>query len=519
MKELNDIINGRVNCKNESYNCELYQERSKEAIEILIDNEKMYTVTDTYVNVIGSIRGTKKNNSYTLMINNEEAKLAENFTFSIDAKLLEGTNFIDLVLYENEEAVKRECITVYRKIKGFKDKEVVLWVEQFPNAKNFHCVEDIENMMLTAQKAGITAFGIDIKGPEGYVSYRKNDLSSSPYISEISHPKKSGVSKDFDLLEEFITMAHKHKMKVFASINVFVEGNLILGETAFLKNHPDWEEIVQRPEDKGALLPISKSSFDKKILSFVNPANEEVQLLQLKRFEEVLKNYQVDGVNLDRCRYDNMYSDFSETTREKFEDFLTVRNLKINSWPDDIYKIEEDGSLVKGSLYNYWWLFRSSLIKDFAAKVRALVDMYSELKGEKILLSAYVGSWYEHLYQNGINWASPNFKYDSRLAFPEENIYTKEYAETGYTDLLDFIMIGTYYETAEEINKYITLGNIITNGELSIYAGMALTEIPDAGVQREVFQAALNNCNGLMLFDLCYTNWPVQEAALKNTKI
>jgi hypothetical protein len=211
-----------------------------------------------------------------------------------------------------------------------------------------------------------------------------------------------------------------------------------------------------------------------------------------------------------------MYADFSEITRKKFESFLNSKNMKLQNWPGDIYKIESDGSLTNGSLYNYWWLFRSSLIKEFAAKVRKLVDRYAEAKNRKVLLSAYVGSWYEYLYQNGINWASPNFKYDSRLDFPEDSLYTEQYAQTGYTDLLDFIMIGTYYEAAKEINKYITLGNIITNGELPIYAGMALTEIPDPEVQREVFQAALNNSNGLMLFDLCYTNWPVQEAAIKN---
>lgn len=516
MKELKDIINGRVNCEEETDKVISRENSFKELLELVIDNEKIYTVKYRNAIISGYVKNTKHTKNYKLKINNKETSLNKQFSFNQEVQLAEGANFVDVVLYENDTEKIKETIVIYRKTKDFQDKEVVLWVEQFPNAKVFETVEDIEKMMLTAKKAGVTAYGLDIKGPEGFVSYKKNELSSSPYISEIKHPKKSGASRDFDLLEEFIAIAHKLEMKVFASINVFVEGNIILEESAFLKEHSDWEEIIQRPEDKGALLPISKSSFDKKILSFVNPANDEVQELQLNRFEEVLKNYDVDGVNLDRCRYDNMYADFSEVTREKFEAFLNSRNMKLQNWPDDVYKIEADGSLVKGSLYNYWWQFRSSLIKNFAEKVRRLVDKYTELKERKILLSAYVGSWYEYLYQNGINWASPNFKYDSRLAFPEDSLYTEKYAETGYTDLLDFIMIGTYYETAKEINKYITLGNIITNGELPIYAGMALTDIPDAEVQREVFQAALNNSNGLMLFDLCYTDWPVQEAAIKN---
>lgn len=40
-------------------------------------------------------------------------------------------------------------------------------------------------------------------------------------------------------------------------------------------------------------------------------------------------------------------------------------------------------------------------------------------------MAAYVGSWYEVYYQNGVNWASNQFKYDDRLSFPDSEIYGK----------------------------------------------------------------------------------------------
>lgn len=514
MKELNDIIDGRVaEAKTDTI---VNVQEPDQSLELVVDGEKIYTVKDRNTIISGTIKNADINKNYKLSGNQKEVYLDEQFNFRTEFQLSEGTNYIDIVLYEDGMEKINKSLAVYRKIESFPEKEVVLWVEQFPNANYLQTTEDIEKMMLTAKDAGITSFGIDIKGPEGFVSYKRNDLSNTPYMSEIKHPKKAGANGDIDFLEKFVTLAHKLEMKVFASINVFVEGSIILEESAVLNEHPEWEQIVQRPEDKGALLPFSKSSFKNKLLSFVNPANDEVQEFQLKRFEEVLKNYDIDGVNLDRCRYDNMYADFSEVTREKFESYLSRKNKMLKSWPDDVYKVKTDGSIIKGDLYNDWWCFRSAVIKEFAKRVRELVDKYKKIKGREILLSAYVGSWYEYIYQNGINWASPRFKYDRRLAFPEDSLYTKDYAETAYSDFLDFIMIGTYYETAEEINKYITLGNIITNGELPIYAGMALTEIQRPEVQKEVFQAALNNCNGLMLFDLCYTNWPVQKAAIKN---
>lgn len=515
MKEVSsikDIIDGRVNCVRQDTDIQ----PAEELLDMIVNNEKFSTIKNSSIIVSGSIKNIKNNKNYEVKVNKKEVSIDNQLNFKIDLQLLKGTNYIDIVLSENGIERIKKSIVVYCKIKSFSEKEVILWVEQFPNSHNLKTIEDIENMMLVAKDAGITSFGIDVKGPEGFVSYKKNDLSKSSHASEMKHPKKSGTSKEIDLLEEFVRTAHKLGMKVFASLNVFVEGSIVLGESDVLNKYPEWEEIVQRPEDKGALLPLSQSNFDSKLLSFVNPANDEVQELQLKRFEEVLKNYDIDGVNLDRCRYDNIYSDFSDVTKEKFQAYLSKKNKVLKNWPKDVYKIEVDGSMTKGSLYNDWWCFRSMIIKEFAEKVRELVNRYIELKGKKIMLSAYVGSWYEYLYQNGINWASPRFKYDSRLAFPDDSLYTEEYSKTGYIDNLDFIMIGAYYDTVEEVNKYITIGNIVTNGEIPIYTGIALTEIPKPEAQREIFQEALDNSDGLMIFDLCYTNWPIQKAAIKN---
>ena len=87
-------------------------------------------------------------------------------------------------------------------------------------------------------------------------------------------------------------------------------------------------------------------------------------------------------------------------------------------------------------------------------------------------MAAYVGSWYEVYYQNGVNWASKDFRYDDRLNFPESEIYSEEYNNTSYLKHLDFLMIGTYYKTAKEVNRYITLGNIFTCGQCPILCSM-----------------------------------------------
>ncbi len=61
-----------------------------------------------------------------------------------------------------------------------------MWVEQFPNAKVLVNREAVSAMIKNVKSADFTAIGLDVKGPEGYVSYRKNDLSHCPYYTATS---------------------------------------------------------------------------------------------------------------------------------------------------------------------------------------------------------------------------------------------------------------------------------------------------------------------------------------------
>lgn len=75
-------------------------------------------------------------------------------------------------------------------------------------------------------------------------------------------------------------------------------------------------------------------------------------------------------------------------------------------------------------------------------------------------------------------------------------------------------MIGTYYKTPKEVNKYLTLGNILTCGQVPLIGSMSL---PDLSVvdQGKVFGASLTNSSGLMIFDYCYVDWKTFEEQMK----
>lgn len=492
--------------------------KQSDLFDIRFNQPPLFTSLEKETIISGSILHFNPGSGYKIIVEKNgkiirEASCTTDGIFSLPVFLKEGVNYLDVKVMDETKELFETSFVIYRKSFNPTKPEIVMWVEQFPNALHLTNEEAIETMVLKSKAAGVTAFGLDVKGPEGYVSYKKNELSHSPYFTSTTNPKKKVEPSEMDLLESFVKIAHKHRLKVYTSFNFFTEGNVTTGDYAVLKNHPDWEEIVQRPEDKGRLLKISESVAGQEardgkriILGFVNPANTEVQNFQLLRVEEVLQNYAVDGIVMDRCRYDNLYADFSEISRQQFAEYLKKEGKILEQFPADAFLISENGKIIEGKYFIEWITFRVSVIKQFTDRVRALVDKYKKEKNPNLKLAAYVGSWFEVYWQNGVNWSSKSFRYNGRLKFPESRLYTDKYYQTSYTGNIDFLMIGTYYKTTKEINKYITLGNILTNGELPLYGSMSLPDLKNEE-QAPVFGASLTQSSGLMVFDLCYVDW------------
>jgi uncharacterized lipoprotein YddW (UPF0748 family) len=459
------------------------------------------------------VTNAKSSAKYSLALNNGKQKSIEN-TFDLKTPLNKGVNYIKVSLFENNEKISEENLVVFYKNKEKEaDKIKVLWIEQFPNAKTLTSTAAVEEMLKNAQKAEFTHLVLDVKGPEGYASYRKNNLSHTPYFTQTSNPNKKIADDGFDLLETLTNLGKKKGFKIFVSFNFFTEGNITTQDYAILKEHPEWEELVQRPEEKGQIVKISESKLGEEAkqgkriaLAFVNPANEEVVNFQLLRVKEVLENYAIDGIVLDRTRFDNFYADFSTLSKNKFAEYLNQKGKTLDKFPNDAFLIDAEGKMVEGKHFVDWITFRSQIIQQFAVKVRKLVNEFKIKTKPNLQLAAYVGSWYESYYQNGVNWASRSFKYRNELGFAETKFYSEEYSKTSYLDNLDFLMIGTYYKTDKEIAKYVTLGNILVDGKLPLVASLSLPDLNDAQ-RRIVFKSAYEKSSGLMIFDLCYIKW------------
>ncbi|MFS0725483.1 hypothetical protein [Paenibacillus sp. 1P07SE] len=519
---------------------------------LVLNHATMFTSLERRTWISGRIANFQAGTDAKLLADETAGPVMTDGTFSAACDLRPGTNYISLRLISGGQTLDRRQLVVFcragldrlnppgttpqtsepsppsahtgaeeevespcSQLKDHprRDREVILWVDQGANSRRFQTAGDVASFLKQARASGVTMVVLDVLGVEGFVTYQKTTLTGRPHASRIRAPKKAGAHPELDLLGLFVHYGHELGLKIHASINVFAEGSILYDAYAVLDDHPDWEERVRHPGD-GATIKRQRESAAPGVVAFVNPAHDEAREYQLKTFEEIMMNYEVDGIVHDRSRYDNEAADFSETSRVAFEDFLAKRGKTMRCWPADIYEYAAE-TRIDGPLLQDWWEFRAAVIRDFLLEVKELAAARSLVTGRRIEVSAYVGSWYESYYVHGANWCSPRFQHDDRLELTPGSLYTPAYIATGYTDSLDFLMIGAYQQTVGEIEKYITQAQIVTAGELPIYTGLAVANVTEAGVMRDACAAALTYSDGLMLFDASHIeDWPALAAAL-----
>lgn len=252
---------------------------------------------------------------------------------------------------------------------------------------------------------------------------------------------------------------------------------------------------------------------------FVNPSNPQVREYAISIIKEICSNYEVDGIVLDRMRYPNIYTDFSETTRAEFE---KQSGCRVTNWPQDILTrtISAKEGYTRGPLFKDWLKFRAKTMRSFVIEARSVV----KVTRPQARLGVYVGSWYPVYYDVGVNWGSPknaaNYEW-----WPEG------YETTGYADQVDFLCTGCYYESpsrkeavAAGLPEWMSVeasAQESTNAvkdETFVYASLYLLQYDK---QPEQFLKAIREClansQGCMLFDLVYARnydwWAAIRAA------
>ena len=197
-------------------------------------------------------------------------------------------------------------------------------------------------------------------------NYNTIILHVSPFSDSIYHSKifpysktltgKEGTYPGFDYLDYFLTKSHLKGIKVFAWINPY--------RISFDNN------INEISKDNPAYKLINTSSIlinNKGI--YYNPASEIVKKLIVKQVEEIINNYNVDGIHfddyfymqddIDKMEYNTYKENGGKDSLKEFRLFNTndlikrVYELIKKKNSDILFSISPDGNINNNYLYHY----------------------------------------------------------------------------------------------------------------------------------------------------------------------
>ena len=434
-------------------------------------------------------------------------------SFSAAVTLHPGANFLECQLVENGQMIplEKESCAIFYKTAARQSSEKLLWMEPFSNRSVLGTIPALKEMTQRAKRAGITALILDVRTVEGYRAYRRGTLSGLPYLTETKNPKKKFAWQG-DLLEQVLSAAHQQDLRVYASVNLFVAGNRRVRDYGMSLKGKDGSiaQVLYAPEDKGVRHSVMDSKRDT-VLCYLDPASLEVQQQAIRQVEEILTEYPVDGLIVDRMRYDSLFGGFSDRSRDRFAAFLQQKGTQIGQWPEDVYSIDDKGVLTRGPLFEEFLTYRSHLIHDFLLQLRKKVDRIAAQQKRSIPLGAYVEGRYELHPYTGINWASGDFIGDEALRLPAI-LKDSSYAATAFGDHLDFLLIGCYFHKEEQLREAVTIGNIVTKGKVPLIASLSLPVGSEPGALEASAKLCEAGADGLMFFELCYADWDRLEA-------
>lgn len=385
---------------------------------------------------------------------------------------------------------------------------LAVWMEASANLRTLSTREGIAAVLDRAVSAGVTTVMPEAKNAWGFVTYRSAfaplmATSPVPRSAPPSYPApRTWYPPQFDQLQVIIEEAHRRGVQVHAAVNIFGEGLTAL-RVGSLFERPHW--AAQHLISAGAVLP----SIQVTEIAFANPGLPEVQLYELAIIGEIVRNYDVDGLILDRIRYPDVTADFSAGSRSAFEQWL---GRPVDVWPDDVLRIEGTRQ-IRGPLFREWIAWRATVIQRF---IRAAQRLVHGIKPH-VAFTAYVGAWYPAYWNEGANWGAADTEVNLTWMSPR-------WREAGVAGLFDYLMVGLYYPSiarADALAAGRPMWMSIEGGALLVEDVLAGRTTPVGGLllplyegKPDQFRTALERTqrltSGAMLFDLVYLdryNW------------
>lgn len=404
-----------------------------------------------------------------------------------------------------------------------------IWIDAAANFVEFaNSKENIARDLKKAKDCGFTDIVVDVRPTMGDVLFKTDRIAQVTKLDAWLPGGYGFVERtaDWDYLQSFIDEGHKLGLKVHAACNTMAASIIYLydkGREGLLfrdSSKKDWATVENL--SSGLTNVMDDESITTK---FFNPANPDVQDFLIGLFGDLAAYKDLDGIFLDRGRYDDFTSDFSDISRKGFEKYI---GKSVAAWPSDVVAPGTTELAWTASLPNLtklWIEYRASVIRDFMRKVRDKVKSVNP----SIKFGVYVGAWYDTYYTNGVNWASPEYK-------PKNFWASTSYSKTGIADLMDQMLLGAYASpgsvngTSEwSIEGFCYQGKKKILDACPMVAGGpdvgnwdASDEFSEATENKAITSsvaACMKHVDGYFLFDMCHlrsgNKWQYVKTGLK----
>lgn len=388
-----------------------------------------------------------------------------------------------------------------------------LWVDaQAGFSRLANSRDSIEADCRRIAEMGFTDIIVDVRPTCGDVLFKSRVAPALKQMPSLRNGRLRLAARtaDFDYLQAFIEEGHKAGLRVNAGVNVMV-GGWKAGdfEMGMVYEHPELKNWCSVDNTPDGLL----NEYDDTLAiggRFLDPANPDVQSFLLTMLEDIAAYDGLDGIILDRCRYDDYALDagYTECARRGFAEYI---GREPEVWPvfperGKIF-LEEDPTPLQAQ----WLTYRCRVIHDFVAKAAGAVHSVAP----KVRFGVYVGAWFSEYYRSGVNWTSSSYALAANE--PTYSWAGPDYQAAGFADLLDFIMLGAY-AAADDVHgdEEWTMEGFARLGRKRLCGIIPFAAGPDIGngkgfgdggrqdVIPDIVRTMKASADGLFIFDFCH---------------
>lgn len=278
------------------------------------------------------------------------------------------------------------------------------------------------------------------------VFFETVNASYTIYPSQVA-PEQNPLTRGWDPLKVAVKLAHERNMEIHAWVWVFAAANQAHNKVLeqpldylgpVLSRNPDWAATNKG----GGFFDYSQGT--KK--AFFDPANPDLQNYLLSLYEEIVKNYDVDGLQLDYIRYpfqsqnSHQTYGYGKSSRWLFKQMTGVDPITLNP---------------RSALWEQWTSFKIRQVDTFVSQVSTrLKQIHPHLK---MSAAVFPLKQKERLYRIQQNWE-----------------------EWGQNQWIDIIFLMTYaLDTGTLEDKIQSLFDRQIAGNALIIPGIRLLKVPD----------------------------------------